>query len=458
LKYTPHTQKDIDTMLDAIGISSAEALFDIIPGDIRARNFNIADGISEIQAEKELVKTASLNSSGLRYFAGGGFYRHYVPAAVDLLSSRTEFTTAYTPYQAEASQGTLQALYEYQTSICRITSKEAANASLYDGGTALAEAVIMASEINRKNKIIIDSAVNPLYINIIKTYTKHLDLEITEIPFKNYRTDKKLLKKSLTKKTSSVVLQNPNFFGAVSDYEDLIKEIHSAGALAVASVYPLSLGILKTPGRMGFDIVTGEGQSLGNYLNFGGPYLGIMATDKKYMRKLPGRIVGRAEDKDGKRGYLLTLQAREQHIRRQRATSNICTNQNLMALRAQIFLSLLGKDGYSGLAAKNHSRAEELKEKLKKIPGIELPDYGATFNEFVIALPVNACKLIESMLENGIFAGIPLSKFYNGNFITEKNNELLVCATELNDSEDINDYARLMTRLMTRLMKKEVSS
>ncbi len=445
MNYTPHTEEDIKKMLKSIGVSCVEELFDVIPQELRAQSFELPESMSEQGVSKEIERLLSLNGSGIRNFAGGGFYDHYIPSAVDFLSSRSEFYTPYTPYQSECSQGTLQALYEYQSAICRLTGMDVSNASVYDGGTAAAEAVLMALNITRnRRKIIIDSGVNPLYREIIHTYTENLNIEIVEVDSINYRADRKKLKGLTDKDTAAVLLQNPNFFGAVDDYTDIVAAAAENGALSILLFYPVSLGVLKTPGEMGFDIAAGEGQSLGIPLSFGGPYLGILAACKKYLRKLPGRIAGAAQDSNGRRGYVLSMQAREQHIRREKATSNICTNQNLMALRALLYMVLTGKSGFVNVSKKNLMAAAKLKETIAALKTeIEIPFYGPVYNEFVIKLPVDARAAVKKMLQQKILAGVPLGDFYPG-----RQNELLVCATESSSDEDFKLYTDALENLL----------
>jgi glycine dehydrogenase subunit 1 len=414
MKYTPHTEKEIQEMLAECEVSSAEDLFSDIKEELRTKDFGLPAGKSEFEVIDLLKRTSMRNSESLKYYTGGGFYDHYIPAVVDHLSSRPEFYTAYTPYQSECSQGTLQAIYEYQTAICRITEMEAANASVYDGGTALAESALMALRITKRDKVIIDACINPLYRQIIRTY--------------------------LSGKTAAVILQNPNFFGSVQDLSGLFEKIHSTGALAIESVYPLSLGLFKTPGESGADIAAGEGQSLGNPLNFGGPYLGFIATRKKYIRHLPGRIAGATTDRNGKRGFVLTIQAREQHIKREKATSNICTNQNLCALRAVIFLAALGKAGFTEMAKQNASKAAYAAGLISKPAGTKILNKSPVFNEFTVRLPRNAGEVLRNMLAGGYCPGIPLGEFYAG-----MENDMLVCVTEKKKKEDIETFVNILS-------------
>lgn len=436
MSYVPHTKDDIAVMLKAIGLSSIDELFRDIPPGLRPESFNIPAGSSEFDVTERLKKLSLKNATGLVNFVGAGFYDHFIPAAVDAIVNRPEFYTAYTPYQPECSQGWLQAIYEYQTMICELTGLDVSNASLYDGGTALYEAAMMAVRFTGRNKILMDSGVNLIYRTMLYTYTSNLSVEFVEIPVVHGQSSREDLFKHLDDKTAAVILQNPNFFGAVDDYSDIVERVHKAGALAIASVYPVSLGILKSPGEMGFDIATGEGQSLGIPLSFGGPYLGLMAAKIELVRQMPGRIVGATVDKDGKRGFVLTLQTREQHIRREKATSNICSNEALMALRAAVFVALLGKDGLKELAFCNYEKSEFAKTELSRIKGVEVKRSSPTFNEFTIMLPRHADDVVYRMIDKGFACGFPLGRFYKG-----MNNYLLIAVTEKKTREDIRRLA-----------------
>ncbi|MFH1645192.1 MAG: aminomethyl-transferring glycine dehydrogenase subunit GcvPA [Candidatus Omnitrophota bacterium] len=436
MNYIPHTDKQIKDMLKKIGASSIEDLFKDITPDLRPKSFDIPEGRSEYEVKEHIGKLASKNRTGLINFLGAGFYDHYIPSAVDAVCSTPEFYTAYTPYQPEASQGWLQAIYEYQTAICQLTEMDAANASLYDGGTALYEAAMMAIRITGRNKIVLDSGVNLIYRTMLYGYTSNLNIEFVETPVVHGQSSREEIYKHIDDKTAAVILQNPNFFGAIDDYSDIVKKVHSFGSLAVASVYPVSLGLLKTPGSMDFDIVTGEGQSLGIPLSFGGPYLGFMATKKKYVRKMPGRIVGQTIDDEGRKGFVLTLQAREQHIRREKATSNICSNESLCALRALVYLSLLGKEGISELANLNFQKSEFLKDLLDNIDGVEVKRSSPTFNEFTVVLPKNADDVVAAMIDKGFSCGFPLGRFYKG-----MDKYLLVSVTEKRTKEQLRTFA-----------------
>ncbi len=432
MSYIPHTLEDIKQMLSAIGVKSIAELFKDIPAELAPKSFNIPESKSEFEVTQILRKLAAKNATGLVNFVGAGFYDHFIPASVDAIVNRSEFYTAYTPYQPECSQGWLQAIYEYQSIICQLTGLDVSNASLYDGGTALFEAMMMAVRATGRNKIILDSGVNLIYRTMLYTYTSNLSVEFVEIPVVHGQSSREELFKHLDDKCAAVILQNPNFFGAIDDHSDIVEKVHKFGALAIASVYPVSLGMLKTPGEMGFDIATGEGQSLGIPLSFGGPYLGFMAVKNELVRQMPGRIVGATVDSDGKRGFVLTLQTREQHIRRQKATSNICSNEALCALRAAVFVSLLGRDGLKELAQHNYQKAEFAKEELSRINGVTVKRSSPTFNEFTVLLPRQADEVVLKMIEKGFACGFPLGRFYKG-----MDNYLLIAVTEKRTKEEI---------------------
>ncbi|MCE5300039.1 MAG: aminomethyl-transferring glycine dehydrogenase subunit GcvPA [Spirochaetia bacterium] len=433
-KFTPHTDAEIKEMLSVSGVSGIEALFRDIPKELRPKSFNLPAGMTEYEAMDELSRLSSSNkASKLTVFAGGGYYDHFIPAAVDAISSRAEFYTAYTPYQPEASQGTLQAIFEYQTMMATLAGLDFSNASLYDGGTALYEAVAMAVRTNNRSKIVMDAGVNPLYRRILKTYAINLDIEFITVNLKEISADTDRIKSLLAEDVSALVLQNPNWFGIVDDYSDLFEAAAAKNITKILVYYPMSLGTLKSPGEMKADIAVADGQSLGQYLSFGGPYLGIMAATKGYVRKMPGRIVGETVDKNGKKVYVLTLQAREQHIRREKATSNICSNQALCALRSTVYLSLLGKDGFRKVSLLNLERAQYMKESLKKA-GVNVLA-GPTYNEFSVKLPCDAAVFVKKMEASGFMAGVPASIFFQ-----DKKDILVIAATEKRSKKEIDAY------------------
>ncbi len=444
MPFIANTDAQQQEMLEAIGLSSLEELFATIPSELRCGELHIPPGLTEQAVRRKLASLADHNSTDLISFLGGGFYDHFIPAALEALVSRSEFYTAYTPYQPEMSQGTLQAIYEYQSAICRLTDMEVANASLYDGGTAVYEAMMMALRITRRNRVIVCETLSPIYRKMVRSYTRNLGIELLETPCDDGLTDRERVREALGDETAAVIVQNPNFFGCLDEFSDLAEMAHEAGALLIVSCYPISLGILKTPGAMGADIVVGEGQSLGMPISFGGPYLGFMATRKKYVRKMPGRVAGRTEDTEGRPGYVLTIQAREQHIRREKATSNICTNQGLCALTALTYLSLLGKQGLPELAQLCADRAAYARRRLLEVPGVTMHFAGrACFNEFVLSLPLAAERVIRGLFQRGIAAGFPLGRYW-----PEMSNCLLVSITEKRTKQDIDFLAHTLEVLL----------
>ncbi len=427
---------DEKAMLASIGAKTFDDLFAHIPAEFQSDEFNLPEGLSEMEMMQQIRAIARKNSSDLTNFCGAGFYDHFIPAAVNSLTSRGEFFTAYTPYQPEAAQGTLQAMFEYQTAMTRLTGMEVSNASLYDGGTALFEGMMMALRISKRNRVLVDEGVSPIYRTMLRSYTRNLKIEYREVPMGEGIADRAAFAKQLDNTVGAVLLQNPNFFGCLDDLTDVIALAHSAGAIAVVSAYPISLGIVKTPGEMDADIVTGDGQSLGLPLSFGGPYLGFLTAKKKYVRNIPGRIVGATTDGQGRRGYVLTLQAREQHIRREKAASNICTNMQLCALRSVIYLSLLGKQGFADVARQCMDRAGYAWARLKAIKGVE-PLYDRPFfNEFALKLPKDAGEVVSDLISEGIAAGFPAGRYYTG-----MENVLLCAFTEKRTKKEIDILA-----------------
>lgn len=422
MSWIPTTETDRQEMLAAIGADDVEALFDTIPSALRMKSWDIPPGKSEMAVRDHIADLAARNDVHHTSFLGGGYYDHYIPAAVDALAGRSEFYTAYTPYQPESSQGTLQSIYEYQSAICRLAGMEFANASLYDGGTAVFEAATMAVRVTRKRKVVVHPSLNPVYKKMLRTHAANLPLDVEE--------------GDNPEGAACVIVQNPSFHGTLADYTELAERCHAAKALLVLSFYPVSLGIVKTPGEMGADIAIAEGQSLGMSLGFGGPYLGIMATRKAHVRKMPGRIAGETVDGEGRRGFVLTLQAREQHIRRTKAMSNICSNQALCALRALIHLSLWGKAGFKELAVTCHSKAEYLK---KKMTFATVLNEGPTFNEFAVRLPRDAREVAAAMLEQGFVAGLPLADVGAG-----EAGDLLVAVTEKRSRDELDAFAKAL--------------
>ena len=437
--YVPHVEAERREMLEAIGIKSIDELFSPIPKDRQCARVNLPEGMSEIEVERHLRSLARMNRTDLVCFLGGGFYDHYIPAAIDSLLSRGEFFTAYTPYQPEVSQGTLQSIFEFQSGISRLTGMDVANASLYDGGTAIFEAMTMACRITGRGKVLVDQCVSPIYRKMLKTYSAKLDIALVEVPTRKGVTDAEAMVAQLDATVAGIVLQYPNFFGCIEDHTDLVAAVHKVGAVAILSAYPIALGMLKSPGEMGVDIVVGEGQSLGIPLSFGGPYLGFMATKKAHVRKMPGRIVGMTRDAKGRRGFVLTLQAREQHIRREKATSNICTNEALCALAATIYLALMGKQGLHEVAEICADNASYAYSRLMAVPGVKRTFPATFFNEFCISLPRDARDVIGDLVDRGFAAGFPVGRYYPG-----MDNVALIAFTEMRTKEEIDRLAAVL--------------
>ncbi len=446
-RYIPHTADDCREMLETIGVDSMEDLLESIPREYRlAAPLKLPEAMAEPDLLCFLRKLQSPIPADPSWisFLGGGSYHHFTPSAIGALTSRSEFYTAYTPYQPEISQGTLQAIFEYQTLMCQLTGMEVSNASMYDGASSLAEAVWMTQRITKRKKVLLSSAVHPEYRRVIDTYIDPAQQEIVLIPYdrKEGRTDIGALSRLLDKEVGSVVVQSPNFFGVIEDLPLFAEKVHSVGGLMVAGfTEALAYGLLTPPGEMGADIVAGEGQSLGIPVAYGGPHLGIFATRNMYLRTMPGRLVGESIDLEGQRGFVLTLAAREQHIRREKATSNICTNGGLCALSATIFLSLLGKEGLRELALMNLSKAAYAKERISRVKGCRLSLCGPIFNEFVLELDAPLDQVLKRLEREKIIAGIPLGKFYSAH-----DRHLLVAVTELNSKEEIERWAEAMAQ------------
>lgn len=441
-RFIPHTEEDCQKMLKEIGLNRLEDLFEQIPKAFRvSTRLDLPKPFSESDLLRhfELIEPKTFIS-----FLGAGAYRHFIPSVVQKLSSRSEFYTAYTPYQAEISQGTLQAIFEYQSLMCQLTAMEVSNASMYDGATSLSEAVLMAYRITKKPKVLISEAVHPEYRMVLKTYIDNENLEIITIPYRKDtgETDKKILFDNITDDLCALVLQSPNFFGIIEDLSGIGKEVHEKGGLFITGfTEPVAYGILSPPGLFDADIVYGEGQSFGIPLSYGGPYLGIFTTREKFVRNMPGRLVGETVDIEGKRGFVLTLATREQHIRREKATSNICTNEGLYALMATIFLSCLGKEGLRELSLMNLSKAEYAKKKILETKNIKLRFSAPTFNEFVIELKDEPEKVLMELEKDGILAGLILKNFH-----PELDKALLVTVTEMNRKEEIDHLIKLLDR------------
>jgi len=431
MSYIANTAPQRAAMLRACGADSVEDLFRCIPASARPRSFALPPPKSEMETLERFREIASRNDAHLTCFLGGGFYDHFIPAAVDALVSRSEFYTAYTPYQPELSQGTLQAVYEYQTDICRLTGMDAANASMYDGGSALCEACQMALQVTGRNRIVLDGGINPVYRKMLDSYATNLSIELAQTPPQPAPADRVALQRELNDQTAAVILQNPNFFGVADDYADVVAMCRRKGVLVILAVYPTALACLKTPGETGADIAVGEGQPLGLPLAFGGPYLGFMATTRKLVRRLPGRLVGRTLDREGREAFVLTLQAREQHIRREKSSSNICTNEGLCALRAAIYLSLVGTS-LQKLARLNHTAASYLMKRLTDEGYTRVFDM-PFYNEFVIRLD-NARDIVRRMEQEGFLMGLTLEQYY-----PDMEDCVLMAVTECTTKTDIDN-------------------
>jgi glycine dehydrogenase subunit 1 len=447
MSYIPISEKDKKEMLERIGADSVEKLFSCIPENIRLKgNLNLPGPLSEMEILEYFEEKGQKNSSE-KYlsFLGGGAYDHFIPAVVDYLSSRGEFVTPYTPYQPEVSQGTLQAIFEFQTLICQLTGLDIANASLYDGATGATEAVLMADRVKNKKRLLVAQNLNPQYREVIHTYTRNLGLEVVELPYDEMgRIDKKWLAAALNSETSVILCQSPNYFGVIEDLKTLAEAAHEDDALlAVVISEPVSLGLLEAPGKLGADIVTGETQSFGLPLSYGGPYLGFIACKKDFVRQLPGRIVGQTVDVQGRRGFVLTLATREQHIRREKATSNICTNQGHCALKATIYLETLGRQGLKKLAWLNLQKAAYALDRLTSVRGVTKKFNGPVFNEFVLEFPQDWEKINQKLEEKGILGGLSLAKHYPG---LEKC--ALITITEKPSQEKIDRYVQVLKEVL----------
>jgi Glycine cleavage system protein P (pyridoxal-binding), N-terminal domain len=447
MRYLPLTKADRAAMLDKIGAGGVDALFKDVPkaAEVAVTGFDLPDHQGELEVERALSKLAARNmpSGVVPSFLGAGAYKHHVPAAVDHLIQRSEFLTSYTPYQPEISQGTLQVLFEFQTQVALLTGMEVANASLYDGSTATAEAVLMAQRITKRPKAIVSGGLHMQYIETVETVANLHGVVKRAVATPGAAED---LASLIDDETACVVVQTPDVFGLLRDLKRLAEVVHSKGALLIAVVTEVvSLGLLESPGAQGADIVVCEGQSLGNGLNFGGPYLGLFATREKYVRQMPGRLCGQTVDASGRRGFVLTLSTREQHIRRDKATSNICTNSGLCALAFTIHLSLLGEDGLRLLSIHNHARAVALADRLTAIKGVSLVT-PAFFNEFTIRLAKPAAEVVEALAAKGILAGVPVSRLMPSD--RDWRDLLIVAATETTSDEDIAAYAAALEEVL----------
>ena len=430
--YIPSTMDEQAEMLAALGIDSIDQLFADIPDEFRNPTLNLPAPLSELEIQQGLGQMAGKNrplSSGPS-FLGAGSYHHFIPSIVKALITRGEFLTAYTPYQAEASQGTLQVIYEFQTLICNLYGMEVANAGMYDGATSLAEATLMACRVTKREKVVLADTISPAYIDVIRTYCQSQDIAVEVVDPSN---------PALDDETACLVLQYPNYYGYIEDQKTLVDAAHAQGALAVVSCDPTAMGMLQTPGHYGADIVTGDGQPLGIPTSYGGPYVGLFAAKQEFIRQMPSRLSGRTLDKNGKTGYVLTLQTREQHIRRERATSNICTNEALYALAATIYLAAMGKHGMRQVAELCYHKAHYAATQIGQLPGYSLPINGSFFQEFVVQCPASPTEINKKLMDRNILGGLDVSeKVPNG---------MLLCVTEMNSKEDIDALVAALSEI-----------
>ena len=424
--YVPSARAERQAMLETLGLSSMADLYRAVPPEARVETLNLPDGKSEMEVVEDLTEMAGKNRIFHSVFRGAGAYRHYIPAVVKAITAKEQFVTSYTPYQAEISQGILQSIFEYQTQICELTGMDVANASVYDGATAAAEAVFMCQD-RRRTGVLAASTANPQVLEVMRTYCESRGVPFTLLPAKGYALDQDALAGLLTGSTACVFVQSPNYYGVLEDIQPVADAVHAAGAKLIVSANPISLGLLKTPGEYGADIAVGEGQPLGLSLNFGGPYLGFMACKQPMMRKLPGRIVGQTTDNRGSRCFVLTLQAREQHIRREKASSNICSNEALCAMTASVYLAAMGPEGLRRAAESSASHAHYLAQRLSELPGFALKTDRPFFHEFLTECPIDPELFCRKLEEKGILPGLPVE------------GGILWCCTELNRKPQIEE-------------------
>jgi len=442
MRLLPHSEADRAAMLAAIGVREIEDLFADVPENALLKELpDLPRHASEIELERVMARMADKNvaAGSVPFFVGCGAYKHHVPATVDHLIQRSEFMTAYTPYQPEIAQGTLQYLYEFQTQVAMLTGMDVANASMYDGSTAASEAVLMAQRVTKRPKAVISAGLHPHYRVVIETFGHFSEHESVAV-------EDGQIAQALDDKTACVIVQTPDVFGQVHDLRKLADQVHEAGALLIVAVTEaLSLGALTPPGEMGADIVVAEGQSIGNGLNFGGPYLGLFATRQKFVRQMPGRLAGETTDENGKRGFVLTLNTREQHIRRDRATSNICTNSGLCALAFTIHLTLMGEKGLRGLALANHRAAVALADDLAQVPGVEVLTH-QFFNEFTIRVPGDGAEVIDKLADKGVLGGVPAGRLWPD--VPDLADRIIVAATEMTTADDRAAYAAALKEVL----------
>jgi glycine dehydrogenase subunit 1 len=441
MPFLSNSDHDIKEMLKTIGVSSFKQLIANIPESLRFnKDFNIPPPMSELEISDLIYQISTKNQMGIS-FLGGGAYDHYIPAVIDALLSRSEFYTAYTPYQPEVSQGTLQAVYEFQSMICELTQMDVTNASMYEGGSALAEALLLAAAHTGKNKILVAGTLNPRYRAILETYTRFNEISISYLKNSGFKTSLDELKEHLNENIAAVIIQHPNYFGCLEEVIEIGSLLQQYPALFIVYYDPISLGLLAPPGAYGADLAIAEGQVLGNHVNFGGPYLGLFSSTKTLVRKLPGRLVGLTKDIEGKLGFVLTLQTREQHIRREKATSNICTNSGLMALAATIYLALLGKQGIKQVAMLCLQKSHYLAKKLAEIPGIQIHTKQPFFKEFVVKFSDECSKVLKILKESDILAGIDLTS-------SGYTNCLLVAVTEKRTRAEMDAYVSVIKNMV----------
>lgn len=424
-RYIPETQKEQEVMLEKIGLSKIDDLYSMVPEEVKLKELDLPEGKSEYEVLEELKSIAAKNTVYRSIFRGAGVYRHYIPAIVKTITSKEEFLTAYTPYQAEISQGVLQSIFEYQTQMCELTGLDVSNASVYDGAVAAAEAVFMTLERNR-NRFLVSGAIDPETLAVIRTYCESRSVELVVLGNKDHRTDPDELKKELNENTAGLYVESPNYFGLIEDVEEMAKLAHEVKAKIIMGSDPVALALYKTPGEMDVDIAVGEGQQLGLPTGFGGPYLGFMTCKKEMMRKLPGRIVGETTDHEGRRAFVLTLQAREQHIRREKASSNVCSNEALCAMTASVYLAAMGPRGMEKLALSCYSNAHYLEEELARL-GFARTEEGEYFDEFLTSSPIDPDLLEKKLSEKKILSGLKVE------------DKILWCATEVNTKEKIDE-------------------
>ena len=444
MTFNPHTSEDRAEMMAAIGIDSVESLFDAIPADVRFPSLDLPPTLTEMEAAVRMQELAEKNvvPGHGKTFLGAGSYSHFVPATVGQILARGEFYTAYTPYQPEVAQGTMQVIYEFQSMVAALFDMDVANASMYDGATALAEgALITISKTKKKSKIVVSGTVSPAYRNVLRTYTVGLPVELVELPvpasgFVQYAED---FRPYLSDDLACIVIQYPNFFGGIEDVKAVADLAHDAGAKLVVSTSPVPLALLTPPGSLGADVVTAEGQSLGVAQSFGGPYVGLMATRQEFVRQMPGRLAGITTDSEGKRGFVLALQTREQHIRREKATSNICTNQGLMATAATVYMSTMGPEGFREVSTRSYQNAHYLASELEKLEGFSLPLDAQFFHEFVVSCPSPVADINKKLASAGYIGGFDL-----GTIDPSLANLMLVCTTELQNKATIDEFVSLL--------------